>query len=147
MQGDNWLGVALAVLMRIPRDRMAWLGAEALRRIQECPLTEQQRFLLGECVQAYLPLDDEQQREFERLVATESYKGVQTMNVTWFEKGVEKGVEKGRRELLQEQLEERFGPLSATVIERLREVPGERLATLGRALVRAQSLRDLGLED
>jgi hypothetical protein len=143
VQGDNRLGVALAALMRIPRDRMAWLGAESLRRIQEMPLTEQQRFLLGECVQSYLPLDDEQQREFERLVATEPFKGVRTMNVTWFEKGIDKG----RRELLQEQLEERFGPLSAAVIERLRELPADRLTVLGRALVRAQSLRELGLED
>ncbi len=34
VQGDNWLGVALAALMRIPKDRIAWLGAEALRRLQ-----------------------------------------------------------------------------------------------------------------
>ena len=31
VQGENWLGVALAALMRIPRDRVAWLGAEALQ--------------------------------------------------------------------------------------------------------------------
>ena len=30
VQGSNWLGVALSALMRIPRARMAWLGAEAL---------------------------------------------------------------------------------------------------------------------
>ena len=34
VHGDNWLGVALAALMRIPKDRIGWLGAEALRRIQ-----------------------------------------------------------------------------------------------------------------
>ncbi len=147
VQGDNWLGVALAALMRIPRERMAWLGAEALRRIQEAPLTAQQRFLLGECVQAYLPLDEQQQHEFHKLVASEPYQGVRAMNTTWYEKGIEKGIERGRRELLQEQLEERFGPLPATAIERLRELPVERLTVLGRALVRAQSLRDLGLED
>ena len=33
VQGDNWLGVALAALMKIPKDQVAWLGAEALRRI------------------------------------------------------------------------------------------------------------------
>jgi len=48
VHGDNWLGVALAALMKIPKDRAAWLGAEALRRIQEAPLNDQQRFLLGE---------------------------------------------------------------------------------------------------
>jgi hypothetical protein len=143
VQSDNWLGVALSALMRVPRERMAWLGAEALRRITEAPLNDQQRFLLGECVQAYLPLDDEQQREFQKLVATEPYRGVQAMNTTWYEKGIEKG----RRELLREQLEERFGSLSPAVQERLQQLPVERLSALGKALLRAQSLRDLGLED
>jgi hypothetical protein len=91
VQGENWLGVALSALMKIPLERVAWLGAEALRRIQEAPLTDQKRFLLGECVQAYLPLDEAQQREFERLLATETYHGVQAMNKTWYEKGVEQG--------------------------------------------------------
>ena len=50
----------------------------------------------GGCVQVYLPLDETQQREFERLVTIEPYKGVQAMNTTWYEKGVEKGVEKER---------------------------------------------------
>lgn len=143
VQGDNWLGVALSALMRIPRERMAWLGAEALRRITEAPLTEQQRYLLGECVQAYLPLDDEQLQEFQELVTGESYRGVQAMNTTWFEKGLEKGY----REVIREQLEERFGPLPSAVLERLQQLPVERLSTLARALLRAQSLRELGLDE
>jgi hypothetical protein len=68
--------------MHIPRDRAAWLGAEALRRIKDAPLTDQRRFLIGECVQAYLPLDEEQQREFEQLVATEPYREIQPMTRT-----------------------------------------------------------------
>jgi hypothetical protein len=147
VQGDNWLGVALAALMRIPKERVAWLGAEALRRIKDAPVTEQQRFLLAECVQAYLPLDAAQQREFERLVASAPYHGVQAMNVTWYEKGLEKGLEKGRREMLRTQLEERFGPLPTAVVERLEQMPGEQLLALGKALVRAHTLADLGLED
>jgi hypothetical protein len=159
LQGDNWLGVALAALMRIPADRAAWLGAEALRRIQGAPMTEQQRFLLGECVQAYLPLDEVQQREFEKLVATERYQGVRAMNTTVYEKGREEGLEKGReegreegrekgqRELLREQLEERFGSLSAAASKQLDSLPGESLRVLGKKLVRAESLRELGLEE
>jgi hypothetical protein len=147
VQGDNWLGVALAALMRIPPERVAWLGAEALRRIKEAPVTEQQRFLLAECVQAYLPLDAGQQREFERLVASPPYQGVQAMNVTWYEKGMAKGREKERRELVGAQLEERFGPLPAAVVERLEQMPAEQLLAVGKALVRAQSLAELGLQD
>jgi hypothetical protein len=147
VQGDNWLGVALAALMKIPKERVAWLGAEALRRIQQAPLTEQQRFLLAECVQAYLPLDAEQQREFERLVATEAYQGVRAMNTTWFEKGIAKGQELGQREILRQQLDKRFGPLAPPVLERLNQWPAERLAALALALFEARSLRELGLED
>ena len=117
--------------------------AEALRRLTEAALSEQKRFLLGECVQAYLPLDAEQQREFQRLVATEHYKGVQAMNMTSFEKGREKG----RLATIHELLEEKFGPLPSQVVERLERLPPERLIALGRALLRANSLRELGLED
>lgn len=150
VQGDNWLGVALAALMRIPPEQVAWLGAEALRRLLEAPLTEQQRFLLGECVQAYLPLDETQRRVFERLVATEPYRGVQAVNKTWFEQGLEQGreqgLEQGQRALLREMLEDRFGNLSPAVQEHLQQLPAERLPMLARAVLRAGSLRDLGLE-
>ena len=147
VQGDNWLGVALAALMRIAADRVAWLGAEALRRIVEAPLPDQKRFLLGECVQAYLPLDEEQRREFERLVASESYTGVRAVGTTWFEKGMEKGMEKGQRAMLRELLEARFGGLAPPVTERLQQLPTARLVPLMRAALHAQSLRELGLDD
>jgi hypothetical protein len=50
VQGDNWLDPALSALMRIRRDRIAWLGAEALWRLQTAPQSDQQRFLLAERV-------------------------------------------------------------------------------------------------
>lgn len=65
------------------------------------------------------------------------------MNTTWYEKGLEKG----RRETLRELLEARFGPLAAPVLERLQQVPAEQLTRLTRALLQAQSLHELGLED
>ena len=58
LHGDNWLGVALSALMKLPKDKAAEYGAEALRRLSEAgSLNEQQRFLLGECVEAYLPIE------------------------------------------------------------------------------------------
>jgi hypothetical protein len=157
--GENWLGVALAALMRVPRERAAWLGAEALRRLQAAPLSDQQRFLLGECVQAYLPLDPQQQQEFQKFLSTGPYQGVQAMNTTWYEKGLEKGLEKGREEgreegreqtrrtILGELLEEKFGVLSAPVQDRLQHLAADRLVALTKAVLRANSLRELGLED
>ncbi len=143
VKGENWLGVALAALMRIPKERTAWLGAEALRRLQAAPLTDQQRFLLGDCVQAYLPLDEGQQAEFERMVTSERYEGVIAMNQTWFEKGIEKG----RREDVREMLEEQFGPLSPPAIAKLEQLTLERMREVRRALRHASSLKELGLEE
>ena len=96
VQGDNWLGVALAALDAHSAGPGRLAGGRGAAAHSGAPLTDQQRFLLGECVQAYLPLDAEQQREFERLVATEPYRGVQAMNTTWYEKGVEKGRQEGQ---------------------------------------------------
>lgn len=67
------------------------------------------------------------------------------MNKTWFEQGLEQGMERGQRAILYELLEARFGSLSPAVQERLRQLPAERLAGLARAILRAQSLQDLGL--
>src|SRR5262249_41656721 len=82
LQGDNWLGVALAALMKISKEHAAWLGAEALRRIEEAPLTDQRRYLLAECVQAYLPLDEHQQTMFEQLLVGESFQGARVMTTS-----------------------------------------------------------------
>ncbi|HUY33480.1 MAG TPA: DUF4351 domain-containing protein [Pirellulales bacterium] len=144
--GDNWLGVALSALMRVPEERQVWLGAQALRRITEAPLTEQQRYLLGECVQAYLPFDESQWDEFNELLNTKPYEGVKKMRATWFDQGVAKGREEGRRESLRELLEQRFGPLSKPIRQRLQSLPTERLETLFKQGLRAKSLGDLGLE-
>ena len=120
--------------MKIPPDKVAWLGAEALKRIKEAPLSDQQRFLLGECVQAYLPLDEMQQAEFEKLAVSEPYKGVLAMNTTWYEKGIEKGIERGKRSILLQQLEDRFGPLSTQVQEKVEQLTADGL----RAVVRCR---------
>jgi hypothetical protein len=55
--------VALSALMRIAPERRAWLKAEALRRLVNCGESDQRRFLLCECVQAYLPLEGPQLEE------------------------------------------------------------------------------------
>lgn len=143
VQGDNWLGVALAALMRIPRDRVAWLGAEALRRLTEAPLAKRKQYLLSECVQAYLPMDDQLRAEFEKLIQAEPYQGVRAVNKTVYEKGLEAGQERGRREQLRELLEEDFGPLPTKVLDRLNTMPLDQLRPLVKAALRSNSLAGL----
>lgn len=119
IQSDNWLGVALTALMRISPDQTAWMGAEALRRLVEAPLTEQQRFLLGDCVQAYLQMDEQQRQEYDRLLAEKSYSKVLTMNKTVFESGLEKGMEKGMQKVLLRLGTKQFGKPSREIEERI----------------------------
>jgi hypothetical protein len=147
---DNCLGYALAALMRIPEDRKVWLRAEAERRIMQSKENIGRRYLLHECAQAYLSLSESQQRQYEELMMQDPYREVNAMTVAMYDKtrleGMERGIEKGQRELLLGQLEERFGSLTAEARNRLASWPPEDLPRLGRALIKAQSLRDLGLE-
>lgn len=150
VEGDNWLGVALAALMKMPKDQAAVLGAKALLRIAGAPLSDQKRYLLSECVQAYLPMDEVQRRALKDLVQTDNYSGVQAMNKTWFEeaeeKGVEIGIAKERREMLQEVMEDRFGPLPPFISKRLEQMSLDELMAVRKAIRHAQSLSDLGLD-
>jgi hypothetical protein len=98
-------------------------------------------------VQAYLPMDEQQQREFERLVTGEASAGVRAVNTTWYEKGIEKGEEIGRRRLLRELLERRFPQLPTSAAERLQQLPADEIVGLIERLPQANSLRDLGLEE
>lgn len=155
VQGENWLGVALSSLMRIPPERVAWLGAEALRRLLEAPLTDQQRYLLGDCVQAYLPLDETGKAEFERLIVGDQYSKVRTMNQTVFEKGLENGLQRGRQEgrhegfldAVRELLADKFGPIDVALEQRLVTLSADQLRLLLRAIPRANQLTDIGLPE
>lgn len=100
--GDNWLGVALSALMRIPRERISQLGLEALRRISEAPVTDQQRFLLGECVEAYLDLPDPELQQFRDIIESNATGRVSAVNKTTYDRGKEAGLELGREQGRQE---------------------------------------------
>src|SRR5207245_2933727 len=97
-----------------------------------------------------MPVDEAQRRQFEALLRKHPDAGVQAMSMGLLDyveqRGELKGVEKGQRELLREQLETRFGPLSPAAQARLASWPPDRLTELGRALLSATSLQQLGLE-
>jgi hypothetical protein len=140
LQGDNWLGVALSALMRISPERVAWLGAEALRRLREAPLTEQQRFLLADCVEAYLPLDEGQKQELQHLKTTKTYEGVREMNETSYEKG--RRVE--RLEVVCIWLEKKFGPVPQDLRTHLEGLSMDKLQRWIEQIPTATSLAELG---
>ncbi len=155
---DNWLGVALAALMRVTKERRIALAGEALQRLVHCPENAYRRTLLCECVSAYLPLDDDQLGQLTAMLRNHPDPGVRSMEISLLDhaeqqgelkgklKGEVEGVEKGQRELLREQLETRFGPLSPAAQARLANWPADRLTQLGRALLSAAALAQLGLD-
>ncbi len=147
VESPNILGVGLCVLMRIPVGQEARLKARAMRRVAEASLTPMRRFLLMEMIEAYLPLVGPHLGEYQQLLLTEDFDMVRVMGQTTFEKGIEMGAVEGQRLLLRDMLEEKFDPLGEVARQRLAALPAERLRELGRALLRAGSLAELGLED
>jgi hypothetical protein len=150
LTGDNWLGVALSTLMKLPAKKRAKLTAQALDRLVKSPENDWRKYLLCDCVDAYSPLTKGQRKQLDELLASEPFSGVRAMHKTWYEKGLEKGeeqgMEKGRKLLLQELLEKKFGPLPPKVKVALEKWPDEKLIELGESLWKANSLEELGLE-
>lgn len=144
VQGDNWLGVALSALMDIPDEQVAQLGADALQRLSEAPLTPQQKFLLGDCVGAYLTLDEQQKQTFDNLLLTESYQGAKQMNLTSYDIGRQEGRQEERFELACSVLEEKFGILPKEVREALSTLSQKEVQELLVKAGTANSLSELG---
>jgi hypothetical protein len=153
--GENLLGVALSALMRLPAERRAELHAEGLKRIARSGENDYRRFLLAECLEAYADLDPAQKQRLQELLATEQYQEVKPIMQTTFERGLEQGLERGlERGILQgerrsalRQLEARFGPLAPVVKQRVEALPPDAVAQLQLDLLKAQSLKELRLED
>jgi hypothetical protein len=141
--GENLLGVALSTLMRVPAERRAELIAEGLKRIARSGENDWRRFLLAECLEAYADLDAAQKERLLAVLATEQYAEVKPIMITTYERG--KIAERLEMALLQ--LEARFGPLSPAVRQRVEALSPEELRRTMLDFVKAQSLKDLRLEE
>jgi hypothetical protein len=154
---DNWLGVALAALMRVSPERRLDLGLEAWRRLLQCPESAYRRYLLCECVDAYMPLNEEQRQFYKQKILTDPDPGVRVMGTTLFEQfkqegraeGIVAGRAEGRAEGLRDallvQLGVKFGPLTPEVRQRVEALPVDKVREALVAMVKAQSLREVGL--
>jgi Domain of unknown function (DUF4351) len=143
VSGESLLGVALSSLMRVSTERRAEIHAEALKRIVESGENDWRRFLLAECVEAYGDLDEAQQQRLEALLTTEQYQQVRPLMITT---GDRARIDE-RREFVLQLLEGKFGPLAAEVRLRVAAIPPEQLRQLGLALLKAESLGELHLDN
>ncbi len=64
-----------------------------------------------------------------------------------YRRDFEEGYAVGIRETVLAQLQEKFGPISAAIQDLLRPMTAEQLIELAVALLKANSLQDLGLAD
>jgi hypothetical protein len=152
------LAWAVAGLMHRGRLSRAEHKLACLRPIVEADLDEARRFLLAECVETYVQLDEAARQEYRALLAEPQNREVATMELTWsgqiaqevrehaLREGREEGREEGRRELLLDLLERRFGPLPGTTVRRVQQLTtAEELSALAARIFDARSLKDLGL--
>jgi len=160
LRRGNPLAVALSALMRLPPERRLELGEEAWHRLQS-EQNELRRYLLRECVAAYLPRDEAEVQVFEQRLLCSDDPGERTMTVHLFDhirergrleglqQGLQQGQEAGRLEgqrlALLRVLEKKFGPLTEATRQQVAAVSAERLPELLDAAVTAASLPEVGL--
>jgi len=148
----NDLGVAMASLMKTPDDDRAALRAAMADVVIQMDRDEYRRYLLFDCIETYMVLNDEQQAEYERLLQTEQFQGAARMATTSLEKGLEKGLEQGRklgiavgeRKIVSLQLTRRFGDLNEDVTVWLEGLDEQQLAVIAERILDAKSLEELG---
>jgi len=149
------LHVRRLALMRPRRLSPAEHKLACLRQIARAELTEAERFILLNCVETYLELADEEERELARLRRQEANQEVAEMEMTWADKieargiakGLDQGLDQGRREgearMLLGQLEVRFGPLAAETRELVEGADTGTLLRWGERLLSARRLEEV----
>ena len=147
VSGEHLLGVALSGLMKASPERRAELYAESLKRIAKSQENNKRQYLLAECLEAYINLDEEQRQQFQRLMDAEHYQEARPLMITTFERGKAEGKAEGkledRREIALLQLEEKFPPLPPEVRQRVMEMDADKLRQLLAKIVKATSLDEI----
>lgn len=150
---DNILGVGLTPFMNIPDNQIIHVGAEALLKIVQANITDQERFLLAECISAYLPLVDKDRKLFVETIGRPRYDGVKAMNLTMHDLGIiegrkigmQEGRQEGHFEVLLRLLTKKFGPLPERVMLDLRQKSTDQLLELSEKILTATTLSEMGL--
>ena len=155
------LALALAALMKEPEWPRSRLKLQLMLGIARADVNEAQRFLLFNCVETYLQLNDEETLEYQALLARETAQEVVEMEMTWADRmraeGHDKGHSEGRREghregrregtraILYRQIEQRFGHLPKETRNRIEALESDEILKIADRILTATSLEDLGL--
>ena len=120
---------------------------KSLKRIAKSRENTKRQYLLAECLEAYIKLDDEQRQQFQRLMDAELYKEARPLMITTYERGKADGKQEGkledRREMALLLLEEKFAPLSPEVQQRVLEMNADQLRQVIAKVLKTSSLDEL----
>jgi hypothetical protein len=135
-QAQEWLprpeplAWAFAALMRPGGWSRAELKLECLRRIARSDVTGLRKQILGDWVETYVQLTEQDALELQRLLDLEGNEEIKAMELTWLgkaeargmEKGLEKGLEKGIEKGLEKGLAQGTEIATRQAVERMRRV-------------------------
>lgn len=143
------LAWALAAVMDPGPLSLVELRLACLHQIGKARLPVEQRGLLADFVDAYLPLTPEEEEEY-KIAGGGKRKETRAMFMTWSERLRAEGFKEGRqvtlRKTLLRQLRRRFGPLPESVKQQVEEITSlPRLNGLLDRVLTASSLKELGL--
>ena len=145
--GDNWLGVALSALMKAEPEQWPMIAADALLRLVDAPVNSHQRFLLSDCLQAYLTLDEASQELYKQIIKAEPYSRIQAMNKTPYDQGIEQGIEQGKENAMRNAatalLESKYRAVPKRFLERIDALGYDELFALVVRIPNAASMEAL----
>ena len=146
----NPVAYGLAPLMNHGQLSKPCLKALCLSGIAQSNINEVQAALLAYFVDTYLPLNEAEEEEFQKLIQQEEVIAMQFIT-SWERQGIIKGRAEGellaRRETLLDLLQEKFGELPSIVAQQVEAISSkEELEPLLRKLIHANSFSEMGLD-
>jgi hypothetical protein len=162
-RAEDWLAQpepiawAFAALMRPGSWSRAELKLECLRRIAASGVSGLRKQILVDWVETYVQLSEQDALDLQRLLDLEGNEEIKAMELTWLGKAEARGIAQGSetatrqavermRRVVLRQVEQRFGPVPATVRQRIEAIEDlEPLATLAERVFAVPSITELGL--
>jgi hypothetical protein len=147
---DNPVASALMAKMRMSAKDRPKVKAECMRLLSRLKLDLARTKLIGGFIDAYLRLNAEEMKLYERAIAgfaPEEREATMGLISTWEQKGIEKGREEGlhdgKEDLVIRQIQRRFGVVVDAVKQQLDQLSAAQLDMLGEDLLDFASLADL----
>jgi len=138
------LAAALAALMDSRGGSRAELKAQCMQAIANSGVAEAKRILLLYCLDTYLELGQQEEREYDRLLVEPKYKEASQMATSFLTKAHEEGRREGRADLVLDITRMRFGRVPRVVSRRVKAaVDEDELNRLVAEIVAAESPSDL----